>query len=101
MSLVDSEWLEKNLDKVKLIDSSWHMPQTKRDGFEEYKKKHIPNSIFFDLDLNSKKDTNLPHMLVDKNEWEGILSCMGIKNEDKNLAWRNLESQLGIFLIEK
>ena len=89
MSLVDSDWLEKNLDKVKLIDSSWHMPQTKRDGFEEYKKKHIPNSIFFDLDLNSKKDTSLPHMLVDKNEWEGILSYMGIKNDDKIIIYDN------------
>jgi thiosulfate/3-mercaptopyruvate sulfurtransferase len=31
------------------------MPQTKRNGFEEYKKEHIPNAIFFDLDKNSKK----------------------------------------------
>ena len=46
MSLVETDWLEKNLTKVKIIDCSWHMPQTKRNGLEEYKKHHIPNSIF-------------------------------------------------------
>ena len=64
MPLVETEWLEKNLDKVKIIDCSWHMPQTKRDGFKEFKFQHIQNAVFFDLDKNSKKDTSLPHMLV-------------------------------------
>ena len=35
MSLVDSNWLEQNLGKLKIIDCSWHMPQTERSGFEE------------------------------------------------------------------
>ena len=51
MPLVETEWLEKNLTNVKIIDCSWHMPQTKRSGFNEYKIHHIPNAIFFDLDL--------------------------------------------------
>ena len=38
MPLVNTNWLEKNLDKVKIIDCSWHMPQTKRNGFEEYQE---------------------------------------------------------------
>ena len=41
MSLVDTNWLEDNIDKVKIIDSSWHLPQTNIDGYTEYKKKHI------------------------------------------------------------
>ena len=55
MSIVKTDWLIKNLDRVKVIDCSWHMPQTKRNGFKEYQKKHIKNAIFFDLDKNSKK----------------------------------------------
>ena len=55
MSLVNTNWLKENLDKVKIIDCSWHMPQTKRNGFDEYKVKHIESAIFFDLDKNSKK----------------------------------------------
>ena len=26
MNLVTTEWLEKNLDRVKIFDASWHMP---------------------------------------------------------------------------
>ena len=89
MSLVDTNWLEKNLDKVKIIDCSWHMPQIKRNGFEEYQKLHIENAIFFDLDKNSKTDTDLPHMLTDKKSWEKIVSSMGIKNEDQIIIYDN------------
>ena len=89
MSLVDTNWLEKNLDKVKIIDCSWHMPQTKRSGFEEYQKSHIENAIFFDLDKNSKIDTELPHMLTDIKSWKKIVSSMGIKNEDQIIIYDN------------
>ena len=50
------------------------MPQTKRNGFKEYKEQHIPNSIFFDLDENSKKNVQVPHMLVEIKDWEKIVS---------------------------
>ena len=89
MSLVETNWLEKNLCNVKVIDCSWHMPQTKRNGFEEYKDHHIPKAIFFDLDNNSKKNINLPHMLVDRNNWEKIVSKMGIKNNDEIVIYDN------------
>ena len=89
MSLVETDWLEKNLTKVKIIDCSWHMPQTQRNGYEEYKSLHIPNAIFFDLDKNSKKDTALPHMLVDQTNWNTIVSNMGIQKSDEIVIYDN------------
>jgi thiosulfate/3-mercaptopyruvate sulfurtransferase len=89
MSLVETDWLAKNLKDVKIIDCSWHMPQSNRDGFEEYKNQHIPNAIFFDLNNNSKKDTDLPHMLVGKDNWEKIVSKMGINNDDQIIIYDN------------
>ena len=89
MSLVETDWLFNNLDKVKIVDCSWHMPQTKRNGFEEYKKNHIPGAIFFDLDKNSKKNTHLPHMLTNKQDWEKIVSLMGINQSDKIVIYDN------------
>ena len=89
MSLVNTHWLEKNLDNVKIIDCSWHMPQTKRSGFDEYNKEHIPNAIFFDLDKNSKIDTDLPHMLTDIKSWGKIISNMGIENNDQIVVYDN------------
>ncbi len=89
MSLVSTKWLNENLDKVKIIDCSWHMPQTKRSGLKEYNKEHIPNAIFFDLDKNSKLDTDLPHMLTDTKSWEKIMSNMGIENNDRIVIYDN------------
>ena len=89
MPLVETEWLKENINHLKIIDCSWHMPLTKRNGFEEYKSQHIPNSIFFDLDNNSKKGTDLPHMLVEMDNWEKILSNMGIKNDDEIVIYDN------------
>ena len=65
------------------------MPQTQRNGFQEYCKEHIPNAIFFDLDKNSKLDTDLPHMLTDSVSWEKIMSSMGIENNDHIVVYDN------------
>ena len=89
MSLVDTSWLENNIDKVKIIDCSWHMPQAQRNGFKEYTQEHIPNAIFFDLDKNSKLDTDLPHMLTDTKSWVKIMNNMGIENNDRIVVYDN------------
>ncbi len=89
MSLIETDWLEKNLTEVKIIDCSWHMPQTQRSGFKEYKSLHIPNAIFFDIDENSRQDISLPHMLVNQVSWNTIVSNMGIKKNDKIVIYDN------------
>ena len=56
---MDTDWLEKNVNQVKVIDCSWHMPAEKRNAHEEFKNEHIQNAIFFDLDKNSKKNSRI------------------------------------------
>ena len=89
MSLVDTDWLEKNLNKVKIIDCSWHMPAENRNAQDEFNKEHIPNAIFFDLDKNSKQDTDLPHMLPSLVAWNEIISDLGISNDDQIVIYDN------------
>ena len=89
--LVSSEWLNQNLDKVKILDASWHLPNVKRNSFEEYKTSHITNSVFFDIDKYSNQKTNLPHMLPSKEEWEIIVSNLGINNSDHIIVYDNSE----------
>ncbi len=89
MFLIETDDLKEKIDHVKIIDCSWHMPQTKRNGLEEYKENHIPNAIFFDLEKNSNQNSNLPHMLTDKNSWEIIVSEMGINNNDDIVVYDN------------
>ena len=87
--LASTEWLDKNLNKVKILDASWHLPIIKRNALEEYKLNHITNSIFFDIDKNSNQNTNLPHMLPSTKEWENIISNLGINNSDHVIVYDN------------
>ena len=89
MSLVSTNWLEENLHNVKIIDGSWHMPGSERSGKDEFSKEHILGAIFFDIDENCDKSTDVPHMLTDLKNWEVIISNMGISNDDKIVIYDN------------
>ena len=90
MTLVSTDWLNKNLNKVKIIDASWHLVKN-RNAIQEYKKKHIENATFFDLDKSSNQNKNLPHghFLPTANEHEKAISKMGINNNDKIIIYCN------------
>jgi thiosulfate/3-mercaptopyruvate sulfurtransferase len=52
---------QKN-DKLFILDASWHMPKSERDGKDEFLECHIPgNTFFFDIDRIADKSSNLPH----------------------------------------
>tara|TARA_Y100000996_G_scaffold413069_1_gene400505 strand:+ start:1250 stop:2089 length:840 start_codon:yes stop_codon:yes gene_type:complete len=87
--LVSTDWLNKNLENVRIFDASWHLPGSDRNSFQEYKKKHIKNSLFFDIDKNSNRNSSLPHMLTTKEDWEKILSEFGINNSDHVVIYDN------------
>ena len=89
MSLVDTDWLEKNINQVKVIDCSWHMPAENRNAEEEFNNEHIANAIFFDLDKNSKNNTDLPHMLPSLDDWNKIVSNLGISKDDQIIIYDN------------
>ena len=89
MSLVSTDWVIKNINNIKIIDCSWHMPNVKRDGYKEYLEEHIKDAIFFDLDKNSDQITDLPHMLTTSSDWEKIVSKMGIVKDDEIVIYDN------------
>ena len=95
MSLVTTEWLEKNIYKedIKILDCSWHMPNTKRIGKDEFLKEHIPGSIFFDIDKFSDPLAKFPHTIPSANLFEKLTSELGIKNSDHIIVY----DSLGIF----
>ena len=87
--LVTTEWLEKNINKVKILDATWCLPNSGRNTEDEFKENHIKNSIFFDIDKNSKQNSSLPHMLPSNKEWENIVSNLGINNSDHIIIYDN------------
>ena len=89
MNLVSTEWLNNNLNKVKIFDASWHMPNSKRSAEKEYLETHIPNSIFWDVDEHSDKDSSYPHMMPNSDYWTRMLWRFGIKNDDHIIVYDN------------
>ena len=87
MTLVSTEWLNSNLSKVKIFDASWHMPNSNRNAHKEFLNKHIPGTIFWDLDEHSDKDSPFPHMLPNSDYWTRMLWSFGIKNDDHIIVY--------------
>jgi thiosulfate/3-mercaptopyruvate sulfurtransferase len=90
MTLVSTEWLSKNHDKVKIIDASWHLVKN-RNAIKEFENEHIENAVFFDLDKSSSKKKDLPHghFLPTIEEHENNVSRMGISNSDQIIIYCN------------
>jgi len=90
MTLVSTDWLNKNLKIVKIVDASWHLTKN-RNAIEEYNKEHIENAIFFDLNKNSNQQKDLPHghFLPSLSDHEKALSKMGISNTDRIIIYCN------------
>jgi len=88
MTLVSTDWLSKNLNRVKIIDASWHLVKN-RNAIDEYNKEHIESAIFFDLDKNSNQKKDLPHkhFLPLVNNHEKTISEMGISNTDRIIIY--------------
>ena len=87
MNLVTTEWLEKNLDSVKVFDATWHMPSSKRKAKKEYEEKHIKGAIFWDVDEHSDKDSPYPHMMSNSDYWARMLWSIGIQNNDHIIVY--------------
>ena len=89
MSLVTTDWLQKNLKNVKILDATWHMPSSKRNAVQEFLNGHIQGAQFFDLDKNSDEKNSVPHMLPSKERWQETVSDYGISNEDIIVVYDN------------
>jgi len=79
-TLVSTSWLLKHLKDpdLRIIDGSWYLPKMNRNGFEEYKQKHIPGARFFDIDEISDLNNKLPHMVPSTQKFTSRMKAMGI-----------------------
>ena len=61
-----------------IIDASWHLPNTGRTGATEFRLKHIPGAVFFDIDLIADHDQGLPHMLPKPDALAKAMTALGL-----------------------
>ncbi|WP_341990135.1 3-mercaptopyruvate sulfurtransferase [Azorhizobium sp. AG788] len=77
---VSTEWLAANLSAPDLVivDGSWHLPPSGRNGKAEFLERHIPGAVFFDIDAIADDSTGLPHMLPTPTAFAAAVGALGI-----------------------
>lgn len=87
--LVSVEWLADNIDNKDIIvlDASWHMPNTGRNGYEEYKAGHIKGALFFDIDVVKDPKSVFPHMAPAAEQFARQIGAIGISNDKSIIVY--------------
>jgi len=95
-ALVSTAWLGERLSlpHLRVVDASWYLPSAGREAEAEYLAGHIPGAIFFDLDANSDRSTDLPHMLPEADVFARRMSKLGIGDEDDIVVYDGSGSNL-------
>ena len=90
-SLVSTDWLAEHLANPDLVvvDASWHMPASGRNGRDEYLQAHIPGARFLDIDEVSDRSAALPHMLPSAAEFGAAMERLGIGCGDGIIVYDN------------
>jgi len=82
--LVSTEWLAAHLNdpNVTVVDGSFYLLTTGRDGNAEYLAEHIPGAVRFDVDAIADHATSLPHMLPSAEDFAAAVDALGIGDKD-------------------
>ena len=82
--LVSAEWLRDAFERpdVVVLDASWHMPATRRDGASEFELGHVPGSAFFSIDGIADPDSTLPHMVPTAGTFAAAVGALGVGTGD-------------------
>ena len=90
-ALVSTEWLQSRLGEpdLRIVDASWHMPASGRNGRAEFAAEHIPGAVFLDIDELRDVSSPTPHMLPAGAEFAAAMEQMGIGREDRIVVYDN------------
>jgi thiosulfate/3-mercaptopyruvate sulfurtransferase len=86
-ALVSADWLADHLGDVVVVDASWHMPATGRNGRDEYLKSHIPGARFLDIDALSDRQNPAPHMLPAADAFASAMEGLGVGSSDRIVVY--------------
>lgn len=84
--LVTVAWLATAMRKAKenkivILDASYHLPGSGRDGQDEFLAEHIPSARFFDVEAISDTSSPYPHMAPSSEIFTQHVNALGIDNQ--------------------
>ncbi len=93
--LVSTEWLHEHLGdtRVKVLDASWFLPGDPRDPMGGFEAGHIPGAQFFAIDQICDRNSPLPHMAPEPEQFAFEVGELGVGGEDTVVVY----DQQGLF----
>ncbi len=81
-TLVSVNWLKDHLYDTNIIvlDASYHLPTAQRDPDSEFIEQHIPGAARFDIEEISDRESDLPHMLPNTEDFDVAMQKLGMGN---------------------
>ncbi|ARN81040.1 sulfurtransferase [Methylocystis bryophila] len=91
-ALVSTEWLSAHLGEgdIRILDCTWHHPSTNLDGRNQYRGRHLPGSVHFDIDHIADTTSDLPHMLPNAADFAKKLGLLGVSDSDRVIVYDRL-----------
>lgn len=77
------------------LDTSFVLPTSPEDVFENYNKERIPNARFFDIKGIADKTSPHPHMLPPRDEFEQSMSALGLNADDTLILYAQHSITMG------
>jgi thiosulfate/3-mercaptopyruvate sulfurtransferase len=88
---IEPSTLMSKIDNInlKILDATFYLPDSGLIAEEEYKKKHIPNAIFFDINKVADPNNSLPHMIPSKDLFSKMMQSIGLNKDDEIIIYDN------------
>jgi thiosulfate/3-mercaptopyruvate sulfurtransferase len=88
-ALVSTEWLAAHLaaPDLRILDCTWHHRSTNLDGRTQYRGRHLPGSVHFDIDHVADPSTSLPHMLPSAADFAKKVGLLGVGDGDQVVVY--------------
>jgi thiosulfate/3-mercaptopyruvate sulfurtransferase len=88
-ALVSSNWLATHLSDpdLRILDCTWHHTSTKLDGRTQYRGRHLPGSVHFDIDHVADPSNPLPHMLPSAADFAKKVGLLGVGDGDRVVVY--------------
>ena len=88
-ALVSTNWLAAHFSDldVRILDCTWHHASTNLDGRTQYRGRHIPGSVHFDIDHIADRSNPLPHMLASATDFAKKVGLLGVGDGDRVVVY--------------
>lgn len=91
-SLLATDWLARHLTDpdLRILDCTWHHPSTNLDGRNQYRGRHLPGAVHFDIDHIADPTSDLPHMLPSAADFAKKVGLLGVGTGDRVIVYDRL-----------